>query len=188
MENEFFKKVAEKKLDGTLIKKAYHFAKKAHEGQKRVGGADFFTHLEAVANILLEQQCTDIDTTTIATALLHDTLEDTETSVATLEYEFSKEIAKLVHAVSKIDQQDGKTNRPATHAKWLEEGRKDKRVFHIKLADIMHNLMTLESLPQSQQKRMALEAIAFHVPIAKRMKLSKFEYDIKRLAETYLGA
>ena len=184
---DFWKKVRKGEYDEEKIRKAFEFAQKAHKGQKRIGGDNFFSHPLNVARLLLNPIYEmPKDSAMIAAALLHDTIEDTEISFEDIEKEFDAEIFNMVKGMTKVDHSDGRTNRPATHEKLLKEGSKDKRVFYIKLADILHNLHTIHALPEIQRKRIAREALAFHIPISKKMKLVRFEREIERMANSYL--
>src|SRR5262249_16668217 len=144
---------SESLLDKTLILKAYEFAKKAHEGQKRHSGDDYLTHLVGVADILEELH---MDSVTIAAGLLHDILEDTPVTLEQLRLEFGEEIANLVDGVTKIGAQkfqDAAIRQAESTRKMLVAMAKDVRVILIKLADRTHNMRTLDFLtPDRRQK------------------------------------
>ncbi len=146
---------SESSLDRPLIQKAYEFAKKAHEGQQRLSGDDYLTHLVGVADILAEL---NMDSVTIAAGLLHDILEDTKVTYEELKKEFGEEIANLVEGVTKISTrqfQDTAIVHAESTRKMLVAMAKDVRVILIKLADRTHNMRTLDFLPPDRRQKMA---------------------------------
>jgi len=152
--------------DRALLRRAFDVADQAHRGQKRASGEPYISHSLATAHILAELR---LDTSTLAAALLHDTLEDTDITYEQLEAEFGTEIASLVDGVTKlgtIDQLSGLSERSLKQDAQAESLRKmflamveDIRVVLIKLADRLHNMRTLGSLPEEKRKRIALEAL-----------------------------
>jgi len=184
MEQDFLENVKESSADFEIVQQAFNFAKNAHNGQKRIGGEDFFSHPVNVANILLvHNQKIDYDTSMLAAALLHDTVEDTKVELTDIKENFSPEITKLVDALTKIEHsEDVQINHELTYQKVLKEGEKDKRVFFIKLADLLHNLQTVNVLPEKRRKRIAKEALDFYLPIAKKLNLNIFAEELEALA------
>ena len=128
------------------LSKAYNFALNAHKDQKRDSGDPYMSHPVAVANILTELK---LDTATIATGLLHDTLEDTKATYKVVEKEFGKEVADLVEGVTKISELEGKiieNSKAENIRKLILATSKDIRVLLVKIADRLHNMRTLDSI------------------------------------------
>ncbi len=146
-----------------LIKKAYSFSKKKHSKQKRFSGEPYFNHLISTALILSDY---DVDAKTIAAALLHDILEDTNVKKKELEQEFGSEVAELVYALTKVSSEN--TNKHAYLRKLLNYASKDERVLLIKLADKLHNLRTIEYLPVKKRKEICKQALEFYAPLAEQ--------------------
>lgn len=161
-----------------LIERAWKFAEKAHEGQFRKSGEPYTIHVIQVANILAGLHCSP---KTIAAGLLHDTLEDCDwVTYELLEKEFSKEIADLVEAVTKIGNinrefKDEKEYQASNHRKIFIAMAKDIRVILVKLSDRLHNMRTLSSMRTDKQMKIAGETDYFYAPLATRLGL----YDVK---------
>jgi GTP pyrophosphokinase len=173
------------KSDIDLIKKAFDFAKNAHEGQKRYSGEPYFNHCFATAKILANL---GMGATTIAAGLLHDTLEDAQVKTEQIEEEFGKEILFLIEGVTKL----GKL-RYAGAKRHLESLRKlfismsqDIRVLIIKLADRLHNMRTLEYVPEEKRKRIALETLEIYAPLAYRLSIKTINRELEDLAFRYV--
>ncbi len=178
--------VPESSLDEALIQKAYDFAKKAHEGQKRLSGEDYLSHLVEVADILAELH---MDSVTIAAALLHDVLEDTSVTYDQLKAEFSEEIANLVEGVTQISKrkfQDASIHQAESTRKMLVAMAKDVRVILIKLADRTHNMRTLEFLPPERREKIARETLDIYAPLAHRLGISKLKSELEDHCLRYL--
>lgn len=165
--------------DITLLKKAYVFAAQAHKGQTRRSGEPYLSHSLEVANMLADMR---LDKTTLAAGLLHDVLEDTETTAAELKQAFGKEIAHLVEGVTKISQ----VQESSPKARQAESIRKiilamtdDLRVIFIKLADRIHNLKTLKYLPEEKQKHIAKETLEIYAPIANRLGMGRIKAELE---------
>ncbi len=176
----------ESSLDRPLIQKAYEFAKKAHEGQQRLSGDAYLTHLVGVADILAELH---MDSVTIAAGLLHDILEDTKVTYDQLKAEFGEEIANLVEGVTKISTrqfQDTAIRQAESTRKMLIAMAKDVRVILIKLADRTHNMRTLEFLPPERQEKLARETLDIYAPLAHRLGMSKIKSELEDLSLRYL--
>ena len=178
-----------KHLDDTgrvLVEKAYRTAQELHRSQKRKSGDPYFIHLYATALTVARW---GLDATTIAGALLHDSLEDTPYTEAELKAEFSEEIAFLVNGVTKIGRikYRGNLGQVETLKKMVLALSEDIRVVFIKLADRLHNMQTLSHLPPDKQKRIALETSEIYAPLAYRMGLAVVSGDLEDLAFAYLN-
>ncbi len=180
-----------KKEPTSLIGRAYAFAEKAHAGQKRKTGEPYFNHPLAAAEIL---RSWNLDDATIAAGILHDTVEDTGVPLETIKKEFGDEVAALVDGVTKLGhlKYRGTEDQAAEHDK-AENLRKmvlalsqDLRVVFIKLADRMHNMQTLSSLPPAKQKRIALETDEIYASLAYRLGMHNVSGELQDLAFPYL--
>ena len=172
--------------DLDIVKRAYLFSAKAHEGQVRRSGEPYLTHPLAVANILATMQ---MDIPSIVAALLHDTAEDTTVTLEEIEKTFSTEIRDLVDGVTKL----GKIRFSTSEAKQAENFRKmimamakDIRVIIIKLADRVHNMRTLEHLPEPKQVSIAQETLDLYAPIANRLGIQEFKVELEDMSLKYL--
>ncbi|MEP6766222.1 MAG: HD domain-containing protein, partial [Gemmatimonadaceae bacterium] len=140
------------KLDYELLVRAFRFTDRAHAGQVRISGEPYVTHVIEVARILADLQ---LDSATVASALLHDVVEDTDITIADVEREFGAEIAQIVDGLTKIanlpltSRQDRQVEN---YRKLLLSIAKDARVILIKLADRLHNMRTLDFLPVDKQR------------------------------------
>lgn len=171
--------------DLKIIEKAYSFSEKAHEGQIRRSGEPYFAHPLSVAAILADLH---LDLDTIATGLLHDTVEDTHATLEDIRREFGDVIAHLVDGVTKIGQMKFKNS----HEKQGENIRKmivamgkDVRVVLVKLADRLHNMRTLNFMPFEKQERIALETLEIYCPLAGRMGISSLKIELEDLCFRY---
>lgn len=170
------------------IKKAYEFAKAKHEGQTRASGEPYYTHPVAVAGILADMR---LDTATIVTAILHDTLEDTSATFDEVSKAFSAEVATLVNGVSKLTRIESQT----VEGKQAENFRKlvlamseDIRVLLVKLADRLHNMRTLHHFNRpDKQRRIARETIEIYAPLAERIGLHKIKEELEDLSFSFLN-
>jgi guanosine-3',5'-bis(diphosphate) 3'-pyrophosphohydrolase len=174
--------------DEALLNRAYVYAMKVHGHQKRASGDPYFSHPLEVAAILTEYE---LDDATIAAALLHDTIEDTETTRAELDELFGKEIGNLVEGLTKIE----KLNLVSKRAEQAENFRKlliaissDVRVLLVKLADRLHNMRTLEHMRPDKRKRIAQETMDIYVPLAGRMGIQDMKDELEDLSFRYLHA
>ncbi|MFA7285417.1 MAG: RelA/SpoT family protein [Candidatus Paceibacterota bacterium] len=172
------------KNDETLIEKAYHFAMRAHEGQKRMSGEPYFIHVFETAKILARL---GMDAKTISAGLMHDVLEDTEITEEEMQKEFGDEIVFLVKGVTKLG-----TLKYRGHDRHVESLRKffvamanDLRVVIIKFADRLHNLKTLEHVREDKRARIALESIQIYAPLANRLGMGKLKSEIEEEAFVY---
>jgi GTP pyrophosphokinase len=176
-----------------LLRRAFDLASQAHANQKRASGEPYIQHCLAVAQMLAELH---LDTATLAAALMHDTLEDTSVTYEELEGEFGGEIAKLVDGVTKlgqIDQLSGMSERNIREDAKAESLRKmflamvdDVRVVLIKLADRLHNMRTLSSLPEYKRKRIARETLEIFAPLANRLGIWQMKWELEDLSLRHL--
>lgn len=163
-----------------LIEEAYNFAQNAHDGQKRNSGEPYFYHAVEVA-----KNCANLgaDAVTIAGALLHDTLEDTEASAEEIREIFGDDVVFLVEGVTKLGtlKYQGVERHVESMRKFFIALAEDVRVLIIKLADRLHNVQTLEHVREDKQKRIAIETIEVYAPLAGRLGMGK----LKGLLEDY---
>ena len=166
------------------IDKAYHFAEKAHEGQKRASGEPYFIHVLEVAKNLAKL---GMDTKTIIAGLLHDSIEDTQVTEEDIEEEFGEDVLFLVNGVTKLGKVKyrGEERHVESLRKFFVAMAEDARVIIIKLADRLHNVSTLEHLLPEKAKRIALETIEIHAPMANRLGMWKLKGELEDLAFPY---
>jgi GTP pyrophosphokinase len=160
--------------DKALIEKAYFFAQRAHEGQKRKSGEPYFVHVfETGKNLAV----INMDTKTIVAGLLHDVLEDTNTTEEELLKEFGEEIVTLVKGVTKLGKvkYHGQSRHVESLRKFFIAMTDDIRILIIKLADRLHNAETLQHVLPEKQKRIALETIEIHARLADRIGMGKLK-------------
>src|SRR5580693_2652740 len=142
-----------------MVKKAYERAASAHTGQRRLSGEDYVNHPLEVAAILADLQ---LDAQTLAAALLHDTVEDTALTAEEVEIEFGPEVARLVEGVTKLGRISIRTDQQQQAEnirKMMVAMAEDLRVVLIKLADRLHNMRTLEPLPEVKRKKISRETL-----------------------------
>ena len=164
-----------------LIEKAYAFAAKAHEHQKRMSGEPYITHPLAVAGAIVEWR---MDADAVMAALLHDVLEDTGTTKHELAELFGKGVAELVDGLSKLDKMEFASYQEAqaeNFRKMLMAMARDLRVVLIKLADRQHNLQTMSAMRPDKRRRIANETLEIYAPIALRLGLNKLYREIQDL-------
>lgn len=165
---------------------AYRFGAQAHEGQQRLTGEPYITHPLAVARILAGLH---LDSGSIKAALLHDVLEDTETTLEDIRHEFGEDVALLVDGVSKLDQLHFNSAAEAqaeSFRKMLLAMVKDLRVILVKLADRTHNMRTLTALPVGKRRRIARETLEIYAPIANRLGIYSLKVELEELGFKYL--
>jgi GTP pyrophosphokinase len=168
------------KADTKLLQKAYDVAARWHAGQFRKSGDPYITHPLAVATILANL---GMDTTTLAAALLHDTIEDTDYTLDTMREDFGPEIALLVDGVTKLDRVKlGDAAKAETIRKMVVAMAKDPRVLVIKLADRLHNMRTLAFLPQPKREQKARETLEILAPLAHRLGMNTIKWELEDLA------
>ena len=174
------------RLDIELIERTYRFSAQAHRGQKRMSGEDFISHSIAVAIILADLLP---DTTSIAAALLHDVVEDSEVGTEDLAREFGTEVAGLVDGLTKISHLTFRSTaeeQVENYRKLLISIAKDARVIIIKLADRLHNMRTLEHLPGEKRARIATETREIYAPLAHRFGMAEVKAELEDLAFKFL--
>ena len=175
-------------LNPETLSKAYDFAVEAHKNQKRYAGDPYIIHPVAVASILTELK---LDSATITTGLLHDTIEDTKATYKTVEKEFGKEVADLVDGVTKISQLEGKivsNSKVENFRKLILATSKDIRVLLVKLADRLHNMRTINSVPNSEKRlRKAKETMEIYAPLADRMGMNQIRDELEDLSFAQLN-
>ena len=168
------------KGDLSLIERAYAVAQKAHEGQRRKSGDAYITHPLAVATILAELGMTP---STIAAALLHDTVEDTTYSLDQLRSEFGDEIAMMVDGVTKLDKMTyGDAAQAETVRKMVVAMARDIRVLVIKLADRLHNARTWRYVSPESAARKAAETLEIYAPLAHRLGMNTIKWELEDLS------
>src|SRR5205085_9684232 len=178
--------------DPWMVRRAYEIAAERHRDQLRSSGDPYLTHLLEVAHILADMR---LDAITLTAALLHDATEDTEYPISRIEERFGVEVARLVEGVTKI----GRLNIMAPEAVMASEARQaesvrkmllamvnDVRVVLVKLADRLHNMRTLGSLPPEKRLRIAQETMDIYAPIAHRLGMGKIRSELEDLAFRHL--
>jgi GTP pyrophosphokinase/guanosine-3',5'-bis(diphosphate) 3'-pyrophosphohydrolase len=170
------------KSNKTLIRAAYEFGARMHQGQFRHSGEPYFTHPVTVAAILTEQQ---LDDATLITALLHDTIEDTKASYADVEKRFGREVAELVDGVTKLTNlqlNSSETKQAENFRKLFMAMSKDLRVILVKLADRLHNMRTIKAMRPDKQAQKARETMDIYAPLAGRMGMQWMREELEDLA------
>ena len=170
------------------LNKAYNFALDAHKNQKRVSGTPYVAHPIAVADILAELK---LDSATIITGLLHDTIEDTKATYNIVLNEFGKEIADLVDGVTKISALEEKiadNSQAENFRKLILATSKDIRVLFVKLADRLHNMRTINAFQSDlKKKRIAKETMEIYAPLADRMGMNTIRDELEDLSFSVLN-
>ncbi|WP_061934192.1 bifunctional (p)ppGpp synthetase/guanosine-3',5'-bis(diphosphate) 3'-pyrophosphohydrolase [Aureimonas sp. AU22] len=175
-------------LDEGLLNRAYVYAMQKHGAQKRVNGDPYFSHPLEVAAILTELH---LDEATIATALLHDTIEDTDATRKELDHLFGQKIGALVEGLTKIRRLDlvsRKTAQAENLRKLLLAIADDIRVLLVKLADRLHNMRTLQHMKPEKRARIAEETMEIYAPLAGRMGMHDMREELETLSFQYLNA
>jgi GTP diphosphokinase / guanosine-3',5'-bis(diphosphate) 3'-diphosphatase len=173
-------------VDKDLLARAFYFAAEKHEGQQRRSGEDFIHHPWGAAKICAELR---LDEQTIAAALLHDVVEDTETDIKEVRAEFGDEIAQLVEGVTKLTRIQFQSREQAeaeNYRKMIVAMAQDVRVILIKLADRLHNMRTIEYLGKQKQVQKSRETLEVYAPLAHRLGINKFKWELEDLAFTTL--
>ncbi len=192
MEATFLNKKYEEKLFKSLrcedskVKKAIDFIEEKHAGQYRKSGEPYVVHPIEVAVILAELGM-DIDT--VVAGLLHDVLEDTETTYEELKDNFGKDVADIVEGVTKLGKihfKDVQTQKAENYRKLILAFSRDLRVIFVKLADRLHNMKTLQCFSREKQVRIARETLEIYIPIANRLGLWKIKTELEDLCFMYL--
>lgn len=168
--------------DEDALNRAYVFAMKAHGSQKRASGDPYFSHPLEVAGILTDMK---LDTASIITALLHDTVEDTDATLEDIEKLFGKEVRDLVNGVTKltrIEVQSDQTKQAENFRKLVLAMSDDIRVLLVKLADRLHNMRTLEFVREEKRRRIARETLDIYAPLAERIGITHFKDELQDLS------
>ena len=183
--NELINKVKNynKFLNPEKLDKAYNFAVKAHKSQKRASGDPYSVHPIEVANILTELK---LDSATITTGLLHDTIEDTFATYETIKAEFGSEVADLVDGVTKIsvfENTAGSNSKVENFRKLILATSKDIRVLLVKIADRLHNMITIKAITKEEKRqRIAQETMEIYAPLADRMGMHRIRDELEDLS------
>ena len=173
------------KVDRDRVAACFDFAAAAHGDQRRVSGQPFVSHSIEVCRILLDLFEARLDTTLACSALLHDVVEDTDTSLEVVEKRFGKDVAGLVEGVTKLSglHFDSRESAQAENfRKMLLSMSRDLRVIFVKLADRLHNMRTLEFLPPERQKRIATETREIYAPLAHRLGIASIKRELEDLS------
>ena len=182
-----FDESAHARLDQELLARAYRFSEEAHRGQTRNSGAPYVMHCIEVAKILADLQ---LDSTTVVSGLIHDVVEDTAIELEDVEREFGKEIAAIVDGLTKIaklpNSGSNQDRQVESYRKLLLSIAKDARVIIVKLADRLHNMRTLEYLPEEKRRRIAQETRDLYAPLAHRFGMAKMRWELEDLAFKHL--
>ena len=170
-------------LNPDTLNKAYNFAIKAHANQRRDSGDPYSIHPIAVANILTDLK---LDSATITTGLLHDTIEDTHTTYEVIKKEFGEEVADLVNGVTKIsvfENQATQNSKAENFRKLILATSKDIRVLLVKIADRLHNMRTIDAINNIEKKeRIAKETMEIYAPLADRMGMHRIRDELEDLS------
>ncbi|MBD1108743.1 bifunctional (p)ppGpp synthetase/guanosine-3',5'-bis(diphosphate) 3'-pyrophosphohydrolase [Pelagibacterales bacterium SAG-MED50] len=176
-------KIYNKFLNPERLDKAFNFAVKAHQNQKRASGDPYSVHPIEVANILTELK---LDSATITTGLLHDTIEDTFATYETIKSEFGDEVAELVDGVTKIsvfENTAGLNSKVENFRKLILATSKDIRVLLVKIADRLHNMRTIKAIPKEEKRqRIAQETMEIYAPLADRMGMHRIRDELEDLS------
>ena len=170
------------KASVAMINRAYETAKQAHRHQQRSSGESYINHPLAVAQIVADL---GLDEISLAAALLHDAVEDTEITIADVEKGFGPEVAQIVDGVTKLErlQFDSKeAQQAATMRKMLVAMARDLRVLIIKLADRLHNMRTIAAMPSEKQQRIAHETLEIYAPLAHRLGMQELKQQLEDLS------
>jgi len=165
-----------------MVRKAYERAATAHTGQRRLSGEDYVNHPLEVAAILADLE---LDAETIAAALLHDTVEDTNLTAEEVGKEFGPEVARLVDGVTKLGRISLRTDQQQQAEnirKMMVAMAEDLRVVLIKLADRLHNMRTLEPLAEAKRRKISRETLDIYAPLAHRLGIGQIKWELEDLA------
>jgi GTP diphosphokinase / guanosine-3',5'-bis(diphosphate) 3'-diphosphatase len=177
-------------LDMELIERTFEFGAKAHEGQKRKSGDDYIWHGVEVVRILVDLNL--FDSVSIASALIHDVVEDTGCPLEDIRSEFGDEVTGIVDGLTKISRMDGYVYRSAqdtqvdNYRKLILSMARDIRVILIKFADRLHNMRTLFALSEEKKQRIARETLDIYAPLAHRFGIALIRWELEDLSFKYL--
>jgi guanosine-3',5'-bis(diphosphate) 3'-pyrophosphohydrolase len=169
-------------VDTELVTRAFRYAAAAHEGQQRHSGSDFIEHPVGAARICAQLR---LDEQTLAAALLHDVVEDTESTIEDVRAEFGDEVARLVEGVTKLTRIQFQSREQAeaeNYRKMVVAMSEDVRVILIKLADRLHNMRTIEYLGKQKQIQKAKETLEVYAPLAHRLGIHALKWELEDLA------
>lgn len=172
--------------DLEILENAYHFSREAHCSQKRSEGSPYIKHPLSVAYILADIK---MDVSSIAAGLLHDTIEDTGTTIENVKSLFGKEIAFIVESLTKLSKVEFRTQKEAqaeNFRKMLLAMSEDVRVILIKFADRLHNMRTLQHLPENKRQRIAAETLEIYAPLANRLGIGWLRAEFEDLSFKFL--
>lgn len=172
--------------DFALLEKAYHFAEKAHSGQTRSSGEEYFIHPINVAATLIKLR---LDMDSIAAGLLHDVVEDCDVTPEEIEKEFGPDVCQIVVGLTKISKIKFKTKEESqaeNFRKMVIAMAKDLRVIIVKLGDRMHNMRTLQYVNEDKQKKIAQETLDIYVPLASRLGINSVKGELEDLCLRFL--
>ncbi|MFA4917323.1 MAG: HD domain-containing protein, partial [Syntrophales bacterium] len=169
-----------------MIEKAYIFSASVHQGAVRLSGEPYLTHPMEVAGILADMK---MDAATIVTGLLHDTVEDTFTTLSQIEEAFGKEVAFLVDGLTKMSKiifKDREERQAENFRKMILAMSSDIRLLLVRLADRIHNMRTLDFQPPERQQAIATETLELYAPLANRLGIYWMQVELEDLAFRYL--
>ncbi|MCK5278998.1 MAG: bifunctional (p)ppGpp synthetase/guanosine-3',5'-bis(diphosphate) 3'-pyrophosphohydrolase, partial [Cyclobacteriaceae bacterium] len=171
--------------DAKIIKKAFNMSQEAHKNMRRRSGEPYIMHPLAVAKICVEE--IGLGTTSIVSALLHDVVEDTEMEIEDIERPFGKKVAQIIDGLTKISDvfDSGASAQAENFRKMLLTLSDDVRVILVKLADRLHNMRTLGSMPRHKQLRVSSETIFLYAPLAHRLGLYAIKSELEDLYLKY---
>ena len=167
--------------DAKVIKKAFNVSVEAHKDMRRKSGEPYIYHPIAVAEICVEE--IGLGTTAIVSALLHDVVEDTDVTLNEIERDFGKKVARIIDGLPKISGvfENGTSQQAENFRKLLLSLSDDLRVILIKIADRLHNMRTLDSMPRDKQLKISSETIYLYAPLAHRLGLYAIKSELEDL-------
>jgi guanosine-3',5'-bis(diphosphate) 3'-pyrophosphohydrolase len=174
------------RLDIDAVRDAYELARAAHAGQRRASGDEFVSHAVEVATILA---VLGLDSESLVSGLVHDVVEDTTVSLSEIDERFGPRVATIVDGVTKIGRVEFRSHseqQVENYRKLLLSMARDARVILVKLADRLHNMRTLDALPEKKRRRIALETREIYAPLAHRLGMAAIRWELEDLAFKYL--